>query len=183
VVLLVSRCFTIELNMICCKILMLRSGPPRRYLQGGTRLLSGPGDRLRLLSKLRIWSPIKPLVNSSSTMPCERTSTAELAISYWVNAREKVILVNTELPSITSVQSGETYGSVLGSLLFLQLIKWPTYQTIVWIWNFLGSSDGTPPTNPLPSLVVYPVLAANRLHSTWFWCFCIGYLFIRWVNR
>jgi len=31
------------------------TGPPREILQGGTRLLWGPGDRLRLLSKLRIW--------------------------------------------------------------------------------------------------------------------------------
>jgi hypothetical protein len=29
-------------------------GPPREILQDGTRLLWGPGDRLRLLSKLRI---------------------------------------------------------------------------------------------------------------------------------
>jgi len=30
------------------------SGPQREILQGGTRLLWGPRDRLRLLSKLRI---------------------------------------------------------------------------------------------------------------------------------
>ena len=38
------------------------TGPPREILQGGTKLLWGPGDRLRLFSKLRIWGPIKPLV-------------------------------------------------------------------------------------------------------------------------
>jgi hypothetical protein len=32
-------------------------------LKGGTRLLSGPGDRLRFLSKLSILGPIKLLVN------------------------------------------------------------------------------------------------------------------------
>ena len=39
------------------------AGLPREMKQGGTRLLLGPGDRLRLLSKLRIWGPIKPLIN------------------------------------------------------------------------------------------------------------------------
>jgi hypothetical protein len=34
----------------------------REILQDGTRLLRGPGDRLKLLSKLRIWGPIKTLV-------------------------------------------------------------------------------------------------------------------------
>jgi len=33
----------------------LQSGPPREILQGGTRLLWNPGDRLKLFSKLRIW--------------------------------------------------------------------------------------------------------------------------------
>jgi hypothetical protein len=33
-------------------------GPPREILQGGIRLLWCPGDRLRLLSKLRMWCPI-----------------------------------------------------------------------------------------------------------------------------
>ena len=32
-------------------------------MQGGTRLRWGPGDRLRLLSKLRVCCPIKPLIN------------------------------------------------------------------------------------------------------------------------
>ena len=31
-----------------------QSGPPREILPGGTRLLWGPGNRLRLLSKLRL---------------------------------------------------------------------------------------------------------------------------------
>jgi hypothetical protein len=34
----------------------------QELLQGGTRLLWGSGDMLRLLSKLRIWGPLKPLV-------------------------------------------------------------------------------------------------------------------------
>jgi hypothetical protein len=33
---------------------VLSPGPPREIMQGGTRLLWGPGDRLRPLSKLRI---------------------------------------------------------------------------------------------------------------------------------
>jgi hypothetical protein len=40
--------------------------PQREIVQGGTRLLWGPGDRLKLLSELRIWGPIKPLVNCIS---------------------------------------------------------------------------------------------------------------------
>ena len=32
---------------------MIYTGPPREILQGETRLLWGPGDRLRLFSKLR----------------------------------------------------------------------------------------------------------------------------------
>jgi len=32
----------------------MAAGPPREILQGGTRLLWGSGDRLILLSKLRI---------------------------------------------------------------------------------------------------------------------------------
>jgi hypothetical protein len=43
------------------------AGPPRELLQGGTRLLWGPGDRLILFSKLRIYCPIKPLVNFHKT--------------------------------------------------------------------------------------------------------------------
>ena len=39
------------------------TGSPRASLQVGTRLLWGPGDRLSLISKLRIWGPLKPLVN------------------------------------------------------------------------------------------------------------------------
>ena len=42
---------------------ILSPGPPREILQGGTRLLWGPRDRLRFISKLRIWGPIKPLVH------------------------------------------------------------------------------------------------------------------------
>ena len=42
---------------------MSYSGPSREILQGGTRLLCGLGDRLRLLSKLNICCPIKLLVN------------------------------------------------------------------------------------------------------------------------
>ena len=45
------------------KSLSTSPGPPREILQGGTRLLWDPGDRLRLPSKLRIWGSIKPLVN------------------------------------------------------------------------------------------------------------------------
>jgi hypothetical protein len=41
----------------------LNSGPPREILQSGTRLLWGLWDKLRLLSKLRIWGQIKPRVN------------------------------------------------------------------------------------------------------------------------
>jgi len=41
----------------------LLPGTSREILQVGTRLFWGPGDMLRLLSKLRIWGPIKPLVN------------------------------------------------------------------------------------------------------------------------
>jgi hypothetical protein len=33
---------------------VLSPGPPREIMQGGTRLLWGPGDRLRPLSKFRI---------------------------------------------------------------------------------------------------------------------------------
>ena len=45
--------------------------PPREILLGGTRLFWGPGDRLRRLSKLRIWDPIKPLVNFKKCFtPC-----------------------------------------------------------------------------------------------------------------
>ena len=40
----------------------IQTGPPREILQGGTRLLWGLADRTRLLSKLRILGPIKPLV-------------------------------------------------------------------------------------------------------------------------
>jgi len=32
----------------------IKSGLPRKILQGGTKLFWGPGDRLRLLSNLRI---------------------------------------------------------------------------------------------------------------------------------
>ena len=39
------------------------SGLPREILQGWTRLLCDPGNRLIFLSKLRILGPIKPLVN------------------------------------------------------------------------------------------------------------------------
>jgi hypothetical protein len=39
------------------------AGPPREIMQGGTRIFWGPGDRLRLISKLRILGSIKPLVN------------------------------------------------------------------------------------------------------------------------
>ena len=48
-------------NYLCNQC--LSPGPPIDILQGGKRLLRGLGDRLRLLSKLRIWRPIKPLVN------------------------------------------------------------------------------------------------------------------------
>ena len=44
-------------------IKFLDPGPPREIWQGGTTLLGVPGDRLRFFSKLRIWGPIKPLVN------------------------------------------------------------------------------------------------------------------------
>jgi hypothetical protein len=40
-----------------------RQGLQEKILQGGRRLLWGPGDRLRLPSKLRIWGSIKALVN------------------------------------------------------------------------------------------------------------------------
>jgi hypothetical protein len=40
-----------------------RAGPPKGILQGGTRLLWVTGDKLMLVSKFRIWDPIKPLVN------------------------------------------------------------------------------------------------------------------------
>ena len=40
-----------------------RLGLPREIVQGGTSLLWGPGDRLRLLSKLRVCCPIKSLIN------------------------------------------------------------------------------------------------------------------------
>jgi hypothetical protein len=46
-----------------CESLSTLPGPPREILQGGTRLLWGPRDRLRLPSKLRILGSIKPLVN------------------------------------------------------------------------------------------------------------------------
>ena len=55
--------------MICLnKILLIvfmdvGQGHQRENLQGRTRLLWGPGYRLKLLSKLRIWGPKKPLVN------------------------------------------------------------------------------------------------------------------------
>jgi hypothetical protein len=35
----------------------------KRVFQGGTRLLWVTGDKLMLVSKFRIWDPIKPLVN------------------------------------------------------------------------------------------------------------------------
>ena len=41
--------FPVEAYVIVC---YWCSGPPREILQGGTRLLLGPGDRLRLLSKV-----------------------------------------------------------------------------------------------------------------------------------
>jgi hypothetical protein len=37
--------------------------PSREIVQGVTRLIWGPGDRLRFLSKLRVCCPIKPLIN------------------------------------------------------------------------------------------------------------------------
>lgn len=40
-----------------------RAGPPKGIFQGGTRLLWVTGDKLMLVSKFRIWNPIKPLVN------------------------------------------------------------------------------------------------------------------------
>ena len=43
--------------------ILRQSGPPREILQGRTRLLWVSEDGLRLLSNLRIWGPIKPLVN------------------------------------------------------------------------------------------------------------------------
>jgi hypothetical protein len=39
------------------------TGSPREIVQGGRRLLWGPGERLWFLSKLRIWGPITTLVN------------------------------------------------------------------------------------------------------------------------
>ena len=51
------------LYVILFIMLSTETGPPREIMQGGTRLLWDPGDSLRLLSKLRIWASIKPLVN------------------------------------------------------------------------------------------------------------------------
>jgi hypothetical protein len=49
--------------LLFTKVLFKDSGPPMKILRGGTRLLWAPGERLRLLSNLRIWGPINPLVN------------------------------------------------------------------------------------------------------------------------
>ena len=71
------------------------SGIPREILQGGTKTPLGPRDRLRLLSKLRIWVLIKPLVNfhicfisewwlSWLQCKCEWWSTSRIQKSKWI---------------------------------------------------------------------------------------------------
>ena len=57
--------YSLSISMFLLEIHLSRrwgSGPPREIMQGGTRLLWGPRDRLRFLSKLSIWGPIKQLV-------------------------------------------------------------------------------------------------------------------------
>ena len=49
-------------------VAIYRQGLHEKFFQDGTRLLWGPGDRLRLLSKLRIFlGPIIPLLAKLST--------------------------------------------------------------------------------------------------------------------
>ena len=55
--------FTSVKCMLHSLIFNLTPWPPRKTLQGETRLLWGHRDRLSLLSKLRIWGPLNPLVN------------------------------------------------------------------------------------------------------------------------
>jgi hypothetical protein len=51
-----SKTKNIKRNICLLKKLTSHTGPPREILQGGTRLLWDPEDRLRHLSKLRILS-------------------------------------------------------------------------------------------------------------------------------
>ena len=62
------------------------TGPPIEILQGGTRLFWDPGDRLRLLSKLRIWGSIKPIYDQQP----EFQSLSEFSI---INIKNKLKIV------------------------------------------------------------------------------------------
>ena len=47
-------------------VLTMISGTPREILQGGTRLIWGPGDKLRLLSKLKILVEITKKIKTNN---------------------------------------------------------------------------------------------------------------------
>jgi len=70
-------------------------GPPREILQGGTRLFRGTGDRLRLLSKLRIWGPIKSLVNFHMTNNQNSEVFSEFYIIIFLNKLNIHVVENT----------------------------------------------------------------------------------------
>ena len=76
----------------------LCTGPPREILQGGTRpTFWGPGAKLRFLSKLGIWGPIKLLVmkwwSSWLQCKCEWWSTNRIQKVYLIIFLTKLIIV------------------------------------------------------------------------------------------
>jgi hypothetical protein len=84
-------------------------GPPREILQGGTRLLWGPGDRLRLPSKLRIWGSIKPLVNFHK---CFISCAAELGLY-----KKLIYYLNSSRPDFRDYKITSTSNTLLHQLI------------------------------------------------------------------
>ena len=90
-----------------CRSLSTLPGPLRKILQGRTRLLWDPRDRLRLPSKLRIRGSIKPLVNFHKCFISCAAECPDNIIYTWYKAVKiswcsKVLLVEVILESLKS---------------------------------------------------------------------------------
>ena len=114
------------------------AGPPREIMQGGTRILWGPGDRLRLISKLRILGSIKPLVNFHKCF-----------ISCAAECSDNIYLIQSSDKHNQLMQQGVTCWSyfIVTKICFtaIKIIYQFFFITLTWLWENLPESKAMGP--------------------------------------
>jgi hypothetical protein len=135
--------------------------------QGGTRLLSGPGDRLGLLSKLRIWSPIKPLVNFhkcfiSCTAECPDNisiSLVSFGFHWYIQVKEPSVNFVYVHPWLLSFRPRNENLNLLFVFILQMEIDWNWKESCVKL--FSGSKIIQKDENKIQEEVI--------LHQSWLW--------------